>query len=397
MSGEVEPSSSKIPLEILWKVFEEVFATEGLFATTYDGDDWTRDSRKLRFTDTESFKSCERQRRILRSVCKSWKYLSDTVGRRFVPLELYDSNGKYSITDIDSIANTWRLYVGTSTKLPPGLSGATVQWRILRVAQDVAEDVAQISHPHLRRVEIYFSDEGDTSYAPDNLVGVLKSFVNITWLRYLTNTNARHGHCVKDDEGQTITLPHLQVLYYYGYGALHLPYYRLVLPCLRHLTIIAEISVDSFPLRHLIAAYGESLQSLYIHAVSSRRGHPRREELFPDYDPEYFPHWNYVPNLRELSLGEFMLLEYYHLPPGHPLRAFTAQVCKMGDLPAWMDSVENLRVLRMLRTERGSDGSLIRSDIGAPILSSEDLENLEAKAAAKGIVIEMFSNYQDTK
>ncbi|KAG8797780.1 hypothetical protein FRC17_007652, partial [Serendipita sp. 399] len=302
MGDQMEPASLRIPVEIWWKIFEDVFSLEDLFATTYDGDDWPKDAKKFQFTNIKSFKSAEEQRKILRAVCKSWRDLSDTVGCRFVPLAMYHEDDKWSITDVDSIANTWRLYLGNSTGVHPGLKGMTVQWRVLRITQGNALEIEQVSHPHLRRLDIYLGSQADVPYVPDKFISALKPFANITWLRYVTRSTARDGHCLKDDEGEKIVLPNVEVLHYYGYDGFYLPYYRLSLPSLRHLAIVGEIAADLFPLRRIIAAYGETLHSLHIHTTSSDSGHPEKDDLFPDEDPTYFPHWNYVPHLRDLSL-----------------------------------------------------------------------------------------------
>ncbi|KAG8818463.1 hypothetical protein FRC17_010829, partial [Serendipita sp. 399] len=155
MSDQSEPASSRIPLEIWWKVFEDMFSTEDLFATTYDGDDWGKDAKNLQCTDTKAFQNSEEQRKILRSVCKSWRHLSDTVGSRFVPLAMYYEDDKWSLPDIEAITNTWRLYLGNSTPLPQGLDGVTVQWRLLRIGQTNTKNLEQILRPHLRRLDFY--------------------------------------------------------------------------------------------------------------------------------------------------------------------------------------------------------------------------------------------------
>ncbi|KAG8835435.1 hypothetical protein FRC17_003334 [Serendipita sp. 399] len=380
MSDQTDPVSSRIPLEIWWKIFEDIFSLEDLFATTYDGDDWSRDAKKFLFTDTKGFKSAEEQRKILRAV------------------SMYYRDDKFTIMDTDAIANTWRLYLGNSTPLPESLHGLTVQWRVLRIAQNNVKNLDQISYPHLRRLDFYLGSKADIPYVTDSFIDALKPFANITWLRYITNSRARGKHCLKDDEGEKLTLPHLQVLHYYSYDALYLPYYRLILPSLRYLAITAEIPVDLFPLRRVIAAYGETLDSLHIHAKSSNSTHPARDDLYPDDDPAYFPHWNHVPHLRDLSLGEFIKLNYHPLPFDHPLRSFTAHICKMSDISSWIVSGENLRLVRMLRTARDDDnGGLVRTDNDSSILDREQLEDLEAKVASKGLILEMIRESRPTK
>ncbi|KAG8833925.1 hypothetical protein FRB91_003055 [Serendipita sp. 411] len=380
--------SSRIPLEIWWKIFEEIFSSEGLFATTYDGDDWTRDSWNLMVTNKASFKSADEQRKILRSVCKVWRYLSDTVGRRLVPIELGKEN-ELTPADLKAIQSTWRVYLNTG--IPPGLTGSTVQWRVLRVSRFSAKEFQEISYPHLRRLELYLSRGPSIQYSPDGLVDSLKSFTNITWFRYLTNVNARHGHLLENDSGQTITLPNLQVLFYRGCGSFYLPFYRLVLPSLRYLTVCACIPAQLFPLRALISAYGETLYSLCVEAGSEDESHPVRDNLFDSDDSQYFPPWTLVPRLRELTVSGDLVLKFHLLPPAHPLRTFTAHVWRMRNLSSWIGSAENLKTVRLLSASLDADGSFVRTDVDnrLVIIDKEEMEDIEA---TRGIQIKTITS-----
>ncbi|KAG8817616.1 hypothetical protein FRC17_011152 [Serendipita sp. 399] len=386
-------ASSRVPVEVWWKIFQDVFSLEGLFATTYNGDDWPQTAAKLRYTYTSDFKAAEEQRKVLRSVCKVWRRLADSEGRRFVPVDLFGHAGSSAVTDRDSILTTWGLYCASVDILSQDLSRVTAQWRVLRICQESAKGLEHVHHPHLRRLEMFLGRDDGVPYVPDDLVDALKSFTNITWVRYMTYTTGYRDVCLNDDEGERVTLPNLQVLYYYGTRSLHLPFYRLVLPSLRHLTIITRISAEIFPLRRIIAAYGETLHSLQIQASARSNGPPVPDDLFPLDDPGYFPHWNYVPHLRNLWIGESMILKYHLIPSNHPLRVFTAQMSEMDDLCSWIELARNLKRVGMLLTVRDeSNGGLVGAYNGLSILSCDDLKALEAKVASRGIVLEVFKS-----
>ncbi|KAG8835433.1 hypothetical protein FRC17_003332 [Serendipita sp. 399] len=386
MSNPSKNVMKRVPPEVWWEIFEQVFSIEGLFTTTYQGNDWAGESAKLEVTDFESFQRADEQRRVLRSVCKLWKHLSDTVGRRLVPILLNNTEQCSSVT-MDTLVNTWRVYIRSRVELPQSLVGMTVQWRVLRVFQGSSNEVEKVFHPHVRRLELLGS-RSRMPHAPDNLINTLKSYENITWFRFTTTSPGSFGHCLEDDGGERFTLPNLQVLFYRGTGAFHLPFYRLILPSLLHLTVSSSISIDLFPLQSLILAYGRTLRSLCI-SVSSRSNYTARSNLFGIEEGEdgYFPRWDLVPRLQELTIEGSGALKFHPLPPTHPLRVFGAQIWSIRKVSSWINSANNLKVLKMLHTAREPDGTLVRTDTDdiLLILDSEELEELEEKAKSKGI------------
>ncbi|KAG8821818.1 hypothetical protein FRC17_009728 [Serendipita sp. 399] len=340
LRGAISPS---LPLEVWWKILEDVINSGNLFTTTYEGDDWPKDAKELRRPHIDGVKFAEEQRRNLRAVCKGWKHFTDTVGRKLVPLELCAKNGDWSAIAVAAIANVWRVYGGPFTIVPRELDGITAQWRALRIPQRLITDVRRISLPHLYRLEICIRRYND-AYSPDRLIENLSHFPNITWLSLIIDHFFEWPPRSEVDE-EKVTLPNLQVLYFSGAGNVELPYYRLRLPSLRYLAIIGDECKDALMLHGLIEAYGHTICGLYINLPLGYRG--STEQYLDNDDRIKFPPWSLAPNLTELEVGHKLRLNFYPLPPLHPLRIFGAWVCGGGSLSCWdwLKSAENLRVV----------------------------------------------------
>ncbi|KAG8817617.1 hypothetical protein FRC17_011153 [Serendipita sp. 399] len=340
--------STNLPLEVWWKILEDVIDSGNLFTTTYEGDDWPKDAKELRRPHIDSVKFVEEQRRNLRAVCKGWKHFTDTVGRKFVPMELCAKNGDWSAITIVAIANGWRVYGGPFTTVPRELDGFTVQWRVLRIPQRLIKDVRRISLPHLYRLEICIRRYND-AYSPDRLIENLAHFPNITWLSLIIDQFFESPPWSEVDE-EKVTLPNLQVLYFSSAGDVELPYHRLRLPSLRYLAITGDKCKDALMLHGLIEAYGYTICGLYINLPL---GHMGGMEMYHRHDDRFrFPSWILTSNLTELELGHKVGLNFDPLPPLHPLRIFGAWLWREGSpsLWDWLESAENLR-LAVIRIE----------------------------------------------
>ncbi|KAG8816779.1 hypothetical protein FRC17_000178, partial [Serendipita sp. 399] len=375
---------SRIPTEIWWEIIEEAVCSNFVFATTYNGAHWARAVESISAGWAEYLAS-ERQRDILSRVCTSWKRFCDSIKNRFIHVAHIAG---YDLEEQDVITKAWRVSLMDDTNhILSRLTGKPVQWRVLDIHQRMAKHMRNIPHPHLRRLQLTYNCESVTLFESDNLVQVLKGFTNITWFRYRAIT-PQLDDCLSDDHGESIVLQHLQVLQYDGSGAFHFPYYRLILPSLRHLAIRAWIRIESFPLDKLAEAYGRSLQSLCLMSISA-------DPIRPSPERPYFPVWAEFPHLCELSISAPILLNFHPLPLTHPLRVFAAQIWMIHDLLlSWFDS-DNLRVVRILHALRKSDGGLAPPYIiswpastQVPGIDGEQMGQLHAKAVSKGIVLQ---------
>jgi hypothetical protein len=71
---KIEPDIDRMPMEILWDIFDDLIDLPILFATTYTGNDWTRDAKVHMIRDGyTSYDNCEHQRKIIGSVCRLWQ------------------------------------------------------------------------------------------------------------------------------------------------------------------------------------------------------------------------------------------------------------------------------------------------------------------------------------
>ncbi|KAG8788475.1 hypothetical protein FRC15_004139 [Serendipita sp. 397] len=381
------PAISRVPTEIWWHILEYTIYFGDFFACAFEGDDWARvaEDYSRAVTWEWEFEEAKEQIRVLSMVCRSWKEFIQVVASRFRTI----SDNFTEEPGVEAITLAHRVHVTTKSQIASSFVGKSVDWRVICTRQEHAEDLGRISHPNLRKLQIRYVSHTIRTFDGDKFVSSLAPFRNIIWFSYETAALDCED-CTEDDKGQKITLPNLRVLQYYGMGGFHFPFYRLDLPSLRHLSIQAKFDPASFPVyQPIVEAYGKTLESLYIKApwggfAVTSPNHP------------YFPRWENVPRLRELALDSPISLHFHPLPRTHPLRIFAGQIWIVEDLSSWLDS-ENLRVIRMLHGSRERDGRLVHSGKDTfhlhyiPDISSSEMQQLEEKAALKGIVLQSCS------
>ncbi|KAG8830585.1 hypothetical protein FRC17_004689 [Serendipita sp. 399] len=383
-----ESATANIPTEIWWNILEYSISSEYFFACIFsDDDDWASFSEDYRSGPTLQweYEQSKQQIKIISMVCKSWRHFSEAVTSRFLHVnERYAQN-----PNIDVPALAWRVHIVTFRPYLFRFEGRSVDWRVLSTMQDLAKDFEMIPHPKLRRLDLRYSTHEERVVDSNSFIQSLSPFTNITWFSYFTAAIASPD-CLEDDNGPKITLPKLQVFQYHGVGGFHLPFYRLDLPSLQHIAIIANFNPKTFPIwHHVVDLYGKTLHSIYIKPfcgglVLKSQSHP------------YFPSWDRVPHLRQLALCAPISLGFYPLPATHPLRIFTGQIWAIDDLSHWLDSV-SLKKIRMVHAYRGSDGGLAHEGKRRlylkhlPDISSTEVERLLAKAASKGILLQVGS------
>ncbi|KAG8857790.1 hypothetical protein FRB91_010781 [Serendipita sp. 411] len=248
------------------------------------------------------------------------------------------------------------------------------------------------THPHLRRLDLHDRSQRLAPWIFDanKLIYTMTAFLQITWFSYYKSTSyiAMHGK-----EGPSITLPNLEVLQYHSIGVPCLPYRRLLLPTLRHLTIhITDVHNGYKSLwKSILLGYGSTLRSVSIDLNSTNyTGQFLHKEDFPD--------WSQVPHLRYLKVTSFASLSFSLLPVTHPLRIFAAEIWDINNLFSCLDS-ENLQEIRMLsaiwdssrrcftRKTSGNSPSLLTTM--HQCIDYYTMWRLWEKAASKGIVLRL--------
>ncbi|KAG8806393.1 hypothetical protein FRC17_005040 [Serendipita sp. 399] len=390
-----ESAISKVPPEIWWPILYYAFVPKFVMDEVYEGNNWIADAESMA-CQSAPMRITKRKSQVcdLALVCKSWKHIVDQTNRRFVPV------GIDKLTP-EGFKEAWRMDIGDLVARSkfhdqlPKLVGAVVQWRALCMDAKDADHLSLLRFPHLRRLELYRNSSSDRRLShPENLVGVLKNFKgaleNLTWLEYRISGSMQ---AMVDDKVDSITLPNLQGLHYTIYHLFSLPYSRLILPSLCHLHIRAHAGPkELLPLRQLVEAYGQTLQSLNldIHLEDTSR--------MPE--DSYFPPWERVARLREFGLAAPALLHFPPLPSKHPLQIFAAQVwCVDGGLLSWLDS-DNLKTIRLVNSRREAEGSLVPLDRTnmfwdsnrMRVIGPREMETLEAKARERGIILQSCSD-----
>ncbi|KAG8833542.1 hypothetical protein FRC17_010513 [Serendipita sp. 399] len=385
MEHNNDTSISKVPSEIWWKIFEYVVVPKNFVNIVYEGSDWIGDAKEMeQIKPNMQLKALRRQLIAISLVCRSWRSFADSFRCRFVALSPTPSNEPLT----DAIFRAHRVHLNVPATSITRMEGREVGWKAVGVTQENMSLLGKLRRPNLCRLEVLYLGDEQKHFEVDGFIAGLKSFTNITWLRYYTDTIIFDA-CRNDDGGERVTLPNLQVLHYQGVGAFHLPYYRLILPSLRHLFIFAHgfAHREYVPLRSIIAAYGSTLRSLFLEIVSGG-------QLGIPEDPD-FPDWTSVPHLEELAIDAPVVLKFPPLPLTHPLRVFAAQVWRIDDLLSWLDS-DSLNTVRMLHAKKNDDGSLVSQHQMyvqwtqglVREFSPAEMEALEAKAKLKGIVLQ---------
>ncbi|KAG8866079.1 hypothetical protein FRC20_009092 [Serendipita sp. 405] len=345
-----QPNSliSRIPPEIWWHIFDYVIVLEYLLDEVYEGDDWISYAAEVaRAGPLTTMCLAEKQRQIIGLVCKSWNQIATLIKHRFVHLS---SDYADELTP-EVIKKAWYVYVwDLDLTFIIGLTGCEVEWRVLRIPYEYVKRMAGVRHPNLRKLEIVRRSEVFEAPQVDELIESLKQSTGITWFGFHTATSLSTLPC-RPDKGQCITLKNLQSIHCISSGDLQFPYYRLDLPCLRHLYLSARPCQSDvfFPLHQLIEAYGQTLYSFYLEF-------PLKRPLITPSDPT-FPDWAIAPHLQELAIDAPVHLKFHPLPSKHPLRVFAARIWRMDNLASWLES-ENLKEVRILHAHRNSDGSL---------------------------------------
>ncbi|KAG8815421.1 hypothetical protein FRC17_000715, partial [Serendipita sp. 399] len=224
-----------------------------------------------------------------------WKEIAYHIKDRFIRLDPNDP-----ALAVDAVQSAWRVDIRTIGEIPLSVTDVAVKWQVLLMGQGVAHQMPNLRYPHVRRLEL---DHGAFySFQANDLIQVLGEFKSITWFNYRAgalSSDAEH-------EGESITLPNLQVLFYTGYFNLCLPFSRLRLPSLRHLYVATrEMGLSELNLPRLIDSYGKTLQSLYLDVSFS-------QEIQVQTDV-WFPEWDKVPCLQELAIVAPAPLQFH--PP----------------------------------------------------------------------------------
>jgi hypothetical protein len=367
----------RTPNEIWWDIFDDLINVPMYFATTYTGNNWTRDAHEsMESSGSTLYTSLERQRKVIGSVCRSWQLWSRSRKRRCAHMNDTMTTIGWCLDRALEARRVWIL-LGSWTKVQSALRGG-VNWEILSAHPQLIANFPPISHSRIRRIRLIAND--DTPSDSSIFLLALGRFKDITWLDYeISGTNSASKSI--DAHIPRVTMPNLQVFYYRTSVPLQLPLSYITMPSLRYLAIHCLIRLD-VPLNDIVLAYGQTLQSVIIrvHSIYNTTNFHAKTVRFPA--------WNKLPRLEELILSQRWSIRFQPIPPTHLLKKLVARHASFDALPSFLDAA-NMRQLLLLGASWMSAGRLKLDGNRSKV---QDVSALEEKARRRGIRLAISRN-----
>jgi hypothetical protein len=386
--NKAESSIDKIPQEIWWDIFDHLIDDLMFFATTYTGKNWTIDAHEFTsLKEWDIYRTLERQRKILGSICWSWQLWAQSRRHHHIALE---TQSETFYLDLENAPNARRVSISAniSQDIAPAFPSG-VNWEIVTLQQWQAADFACILHPRLRRLQLSAIDDQARNYKLS--LNALRLFKDLTWLDYRVS-NSGPGAAPNLDR-PPIILPSLQVLHYQSSGFFLFPLSQVILPSLQYLAIYCDIPASFVPLNDILLTYGQTIRSAIIHAhrdahallaygqtIQSVIIHPPREPHHTHI--VHFPPWYRFPKLEELVLSQQWSIHFEPVPQSHPLEKLVARHASFDALPSALEAT-NMRQLILLSAGWNRQSKL-ELDIDSPS-RVQDVRSLVKKANKRGI------------
>ena len=283
---------TRIPAEIWMRILFEVIHIPYLFDTTcvgslfklWDADTNDASASKARWNRSE----WQRQRKLLRRVCKSWKHFTET------ETKTYRSIGpKDCFKDPHILAHARRSLV---CKYLRHMITMPTLWEVVEIAKsDLVDEflanVVQGHHPRLRRLSLHMNTFNLSALCQFSALCQL-TFLHIHYFPWPINaTTVIH-----------LTLHRLEVLIWEDFAVSCDPSNIFRLPNLHHL----GWSSDHPPSLSTFLSYARTLRSLSIRIAYN--------------DKVFLPDLNEFPHLEELSINvPFEIKDPKPFPPTYPL------------------------------------------------------------------------------
>jgi hypothetical protein len=372
---KIGPNINSLPNEIRWDIFDDLIQVPLYFATTYTGDSWTRDAKQSMESDGfESYKSLERQRKVVGSVCRSWQLWARARKHRNIHLAATETTVERDLERAFEARRVWIL--PSSWPVVQPVLGGRVNWEILTGHTQLIADFPPISHPRLRRVRLTAIDNQPVD--PNTFLLALERFKDITWLDYEISGESSAPKSI-DVNTSRVIMPNLQVLYYRTLSPLQLPLSYITMPSLRYLAIHHWNRSNAISLNDIILAFGQTLQSFIfqMHSVWTT-------------ETVRFPPWSKLPKLEELVLSHRLSIQFDPIPPTHPLKKLVARHASFDALPSFLDAA-NMRQLLILGAQWLTGGRMV---LNGNYSAAKDVNALEEKARMHGIRLATSNNDQ---
>jgi hypothetical protein len=295
---------ARTPVEI-WEVILDEAIRPGV---SLDTTCTLKSFREFRRRGGEGYTASEKQRLVLRRVCKQWKQFAESRAHRRLdarsPLGLLPPSTALRATRVHYTTKPFAKYLAQHTT-----------WQIVRLdLTDAEPDLLRrltdhaAFHPHLRRLVLNLNfNSAKKRKKTEEIVVDLAGLACFRRLTYLVIR--RHDDPVPvlwwygDEPASPITLAHLEVLDVQCSGPTTFPSGMVHLPTLQHLSLWVRSSAS---LLTAVAPYGPTLRSLMVRFRTSG------DSVLP-------PLFGLLPKLEELAVAG--LVNHTDYPPtGHPIR-----------------------------------------------------------------------------
>jgi hypothetical protein len=361
MNEENNTAVQRMPKELWWMILEEAIDVPLMFATTYEGNDWSNDAHTCLVATypNDLYRDSEKKRKIIGSVCRSWQvfalYRKD---RQFV----LENKAPFPGTRL----NARRVHLRVDPEELHCAQGTILECEILASSHPlVITRFKELSLPRLRRLQLWFS-EGDPHF-----FDILHLFPNITWLD--CEAAYREIPAVKAS-WELPSLSNLQVLRYKCRISFIFPLCGILLPSLRYLYLHFFSHIDQVPILDILLFYSQSVQFIVVRRFSLRKVAPIIE----------FPSWTRFPRLKELELGRGWSIQFEALPPNHPLQKLSAQHETFDAIPSLLEG-KNMQKLTLQNAHWTTTGELM----GRTVMDAERGAELWERAKVRGVQIKV--------
>ncbi|CAG8655820.1 3356_t:CDS:1 [Acaulospora colombiana] len=354
MTEQPKPAVHRIPVELWWIILDEAIEQHNplFFSTIFEGSSWLKHSSSRSFGQEDGLRArAESQRKVIGSVCRSWRDFARSRRDNYVTLYLDNKGELYG--DIERAVNARRvkLYKRLYENLVRSIQiGQGFNWETVEISEKDALGLALIPLPHLRRLKM----RTNQYFLLDPFLDTLIKFSDITWLDYDASIQYR-GTISMGGERSPVVLPNLQVLCYSVAdaftGSLEFPFQQLILPSLRFLSFHMIGTGFNVPLIKILSRYRQTLRSVAVRVK-------RPEGTLPCVQ---FPPWYEFPKLEELAIDRPWVINFHSLSSGHPLQKLEAQIDSLGIIPSLL-GVESLKEITLRRSRWAAAGGLTLTD-----------------------------------
>jgi hypothetical protein len=149
----IVPAINRIPNEIWWDIFDNLIEVPTYFATTYTGDNWTRDANQsMESNGFELYRSLETQRKLIGSVCRSWQLWARLRKDRNAHVAATKTSVEHDLERAHKARRVWIL--PSSWPVVQPVLGGCVNWEILSAHPRLVANFPPISHSRIRRVRL---------------------------------------------------------------------------------------------------------------------------------------------------------------------------------------------------------------------------------------------------